>query len=55
MTVDDYIKASESDVDLRRALAADPEKLAAALQIVARARRLDPDGAAREEEANGDD
>jgi hypothetical protein len=57
MTVNDYIDASESDADLRRALAADPEKLAAALEIVARAKRLDPDAsvASEAEKAKGDD
>ena len=56
MTVSDYIEASESDADLRRALAGDPEKLAAALHIIARAKRLDPEAiAARDEAADSDD
>jgi hypothetical protein len=43
MTLGDYIEASEDERELRRALAQDPDKLAAALMIVARAKRLDPD------------
>ena len=54
MTVSDYIEASETDADLRRALAGDPDKLAAALHIIARAKRMDPDAIASAEEGEPD-
>jgi hypothetical protein len=56
MTVSDYVNDSKDSVELRRALAQDPEKLAAALHIVARAKRLDPDaGAGEDDKEDGDD
>jgi hypothetical protein len=49
MTVSEYIEASENDAELREALAKDPDKLATALMIVARAKRMDPDRLAAED------
>jgi hypothetical protein len=43
MSDHDYRSARDDAAELRRALAENPDKLAAALQIIARAKRKDPE------------